>query len=113
MIWNKEYESMPISERKSLQFDRLKHILSYAYDSIPYYQQSFDKAGIKPTDFKQLSDIWEVILEALASGHINGYSRVDTTPGQIGDMTWEEGDDGDIAYVIRADVPIQKQEELT
>jgi len=57
MIWNKEYETMPDNERKKLQFERLLNILNYVYGKVPYYKQSFDKNGIKPSDFKQLSDI--------------------------------------------------------
>ena len=48
---------MPDSERKKLQFDRLKRILTYSYDNVPFYKKSFDNKGIKPSDFKQLSDI--------------------------------------------------------
>jgi len=48
---------MPVSERKILQYDRLKYILGYAYDKIPFYRESFLKAGVKPGDFKQLSDL--------------------------------------------------------
>ncbi len=57
MIWNREYESMTASERRQLQCDRLKHILHYVYDRVPYYQRSFDQMGIKPSDFKKLSDL--------------------------------------------------------
>jgi phenylacetate-CoA ligase len=57
MIWNREYETMPVGERKKLQYERLKHILEYAYDRVPFYQKAFDKAGIKPSDFRKLSDL--------------------------------------------------------
>ncbi|MCE5249503.1 phenylacetate--CoA ligase, partial [bacterium] len=57
MIWNEKYECMSIEERKKLQLERLKFILGYAYERIPFYKQSFDKQGIKPSDLKQLSDL--------------------------------------------------------
>jgi len=57
MIWNREYESMTIPERKRLQYERLKYILNYVYDRVPFYKKKFDEIGIKPSDFKQLSDI--------------------------------------------------------
>ena len=69
MIWNKEYETMPISERKSLQLERLKYILNYAYDRIPFYQDSFNQAGIKPSDFNQLSDISKFPAITFAGSH--------------------------------------------
>ncbi len=48
---------MSISERKQLQFDRMKHILQYVYDRVPFYTRKFDEIGIKPSDYKQLTDI--------------------------------------------------------
>jgi len=56
-MWNKEYEAMPVSERRELQFERLKHVLNYVYENVPFYCKSFDREGIKPSDFKQLSDL--------------------------------------------------------
>lgn len=57
MIWNEHYETMPIKERKTLQLKRLRHALNYAYENVPFYRKSFDSEGVKPSDFKQLSDI--------------------------------------------------------
>jgi phenylacetate-CoA ligase len=57
MIWNREFETMPAGERKKLQEERLRSILAYAYERVPFYRKTFDKAGIKPSDFKKLSDI--------------------------------------------------------
>ncbi len=56
-MWNKQYEAMPIDERRKLQFERLKHILTYVYDRVPFYQRKFDELGVKPADFKKLSDL--------------------------------------------------------
>jgi len=56
-MWNKEYEAMPVKERRELQFERLKHILNYVYENVPFYRKAFDREGIKPSDFKQLSDL--------------------------------------------------------
>jgi phenylacetate-CoA ligase len=57
MIWNEQFECMPQKEKKQLQYDRLKHIIHYVYDNVPFYRQAYDKSGIKPKDFKQISDI--------------------------------------------------------
>lgn len=57
MIWNKEFETMTDSERKKLQFERLKNVINYVYEKIPYYKGSFAKAGVKPSDFKKFSDL--------------------------------------------------------
>jgi len=57
MIWNEQYECMPHKEKKQLQYDRLKYIIQYVYDNVPFYHQAYDKSGIKPKDFKQTSDL--------------------------------------------------------
>jgi phenylacetate-CoA ligase len=57
MIWNKEFETMPVKEREKLQYDRIKHVLNTVYDKVPFYRKTFDKQGIRPSDFKKLSDI--------------------------------------------------------
>ena len=57
MIWNEQYETMSLNERRELQLERLKQILSKVYDRVPFYRQSFDQVGIKPSDLKKLSDL--------------------------------------------------------
>jgi len=57
MIWNEQYECLPSKEKKQLQYDRLKHIIQYVYDNVPFYHQAYEKTGIKPKDFKQLADL--------------------------------------------------------
>ncbi len=48
---------MPDSERRKLQFERLRNVIQYVSEKIPFYQNAFQKKGIKPSDFKQLSDL--------------------------------------------------------
>ena len=53
-------ESIEIASRdeiSALQLKRLKWALKHAYDNVPFYKQSFDKAGVHPDDCKQLSDL--------------------------------------------------------
>ena len=40
-----------------LQFDKLKKIIGWAYDKSLFYHESFKKAGVKPADFKTVTDI--------------------------------------------------------
>ena len=56
-MWNRECETMPVAERRKLQYDRLKHMLNYVYERVPFYHNAFDRKGIKPADFKKLSDL--------------------------------------------------------
>ncbi len=44
-------------EIAALQLDRMKWSLRHAYDNVPFYKASFDKAGVHPDDLKQLSDL--------------------------------------------------------
>src|SRR5580692_11177862 len=41
----------------ALQTRRMAWSLAHAYDNVAHYRQAFDKAGVHPSDFRQLSDI--------------------------------------------------------
>ncbi|HGE70693.1 TPA: phenylacetate--CoA ligase [Candidatus Poribacteria bacterium] len=57
MIWNEKYECMPRKELEELQLSRLKAIIHKVYDRVPFYRESFEKAGFKPSDLKSLDDL--------------------------------------------------------
>ena len=44
-------------EIQALQRKRLAWSLRHAYENVPYYHQSFDRAGVHPSDFRELSDL--------------------------------------------------------
>ena len=44
-------------EIMALQAKRLAWSLKHAYDNVGHYKRVFDKAGVHPSDFKQLSDL--------------------------------------------------------
>ncbi|MDO9561310.1 MAG: phenylacetate--CoA ligase, partial [Bradyrhizobium sp.] len=54
---------MDEAERKSrdeivaLQTRRMVSTLAHAYDNVAHYRKAFDKAGVHPGDFRQLSDL--------------------------------------------------------
>ena len=50
-------ETASEDELRGVQLQRLKWSLQHAYDNIVHYKQSFDAAGIHPSDLKQLSDL--------------------------------------------------------
>lgn len=56
-MWNKKFEQMPDGERKKLQFERLKNTINYVYEKVPFYTKTFQKLGVKPSDFKKITDI--------------------------------------------------------
>jgi hypothetical protein len=53
----KELETLPIDALKNLQFENTKETLKRAYYKSDFYRRRFDKAGVKPEDFKTLEDI--------------------------------------------------------
>lgn len=53
----KKLETMPFDELKKLQFQKTKEILERAYYKSEFYHELFDKAKVKPEDFKKLEDI--------------------------------------------------------
>lgn len=57
MIWNPEHECMNVDSLRALQFARLKNLVERVYNTVPFYKEKLDKAGIKPSDIKCLSDI--------------------------------------------------------
>src|SRR5580693_1735074 len=44
-------------EIMALQTRRLAWSLAHAYDNVGHYRQAFDRAGVHPSDFRQLSDL--------------------------------------------------------
>lgn len=57
MYWNRELETLPIEKLRELQLARLKEVVKYAYERVPFYKRRFDEAGIKPEDIRSLEDI--------------------------------------------------------
>ncbi len=57
MFWNKEVETLPREKLREIQLERLKKVVKYAYEKVPYYRKKFDEAGFKPEDIKTLEDI--------------------------------------------------------
>ncbi|MEV7524335.1 phenylacetate--CoA ligase PaaK [Streptomyces sp. NPDC091371] len=52
-----EGERLGRDELASLQLSRLRATLLRAYEQVPFYRQSFDKAGIHPQDCRSLADL--------------------------------------------------------
>ena len=48
---------MSRDEMSALQLERLKQIVRYAYERVPFYTKKFDEAGLRPEDIRTLEDI--------------------------------------------------------
>jgi len=57
MIWNDDFETLPREAIESLQLKRLQQTVERVYAAVPFYRDSFTKAGIKPADIKSLKDL--------------------------------------------------------
>ena len=57
IIWNKEIECADRETIKKLQLERLKKIVKYCYERVPFYTQKFDEMGLKPEDIQTLEDV--------------------------------------------------------
>lgn len=53
----KDLETLSIDELKSLQLQKTCETLERAYNQSQFYRQRFDKANVKPDDFKTIEDI--------------------------------------------------------
>ncbi|MFD9398542.1 phenylacetate--CoA ligase PaaK [Streptomyces sp. NPDC060011] len=50
-------ESLDAEGLRSLQLERLRASLRHAYENVPFYRESFDKAGLRPDDCRSLADL--------------------------------------------------------
>ena len=57
MIFDKKHETMSVEEMRALQLERLRHIVRYAYDHVPFYKKKYDEAGFDPDSIRTLDDI--------------------------------------------------------
>jgi phenylacetate-CoA ligase len=57
MIWNKEYECLPRKKLEELQLERLKKIVNWVFERIPFYRSLYEKEGINPNKISSLSDL--------------------------------------------------------
>lgn len=55
--FNEEFETLPRVALEALQLKRLQAVVARVYANVPFYQQSFDAAGVKPEAVRSLSDL--------------------------------------------------------
>lgn len=57
MYYQPDIETMSREDLEALQLERLQALVKRVYQKIPFYKESFDKAGINPEDIKSLTDL--------------------------------------------------------
>ncbi|MFJ8357186.1 phenylacetate--CoA ligase PaaK [Streptomyces sp. NPDC093984] len=50
-------ERLDAQALRALQLERLRASLRHAYEHVPFYRESFDKAGVRPEDCRTLADL--------------------------------------------------------
>ena len=50
-------EKASVDELRALQLERLRWSLKHAYEKVPHYRRSFDAAGVRPGDLRDLADL--------------------------------------------------------
>ncbi|MFF6824505.1 phenylacetate--CoA ligase PaaK [Streptomyces longwoodensis] len=50
-------ERLDVEALRALQLERLRASLEHAYANVPFYRESFDKAGVRPEDCRSLGDL--------------------------------------------------------
>ncbi|MCG8620077.1 MAG: phenylacetate--CoA ligase [Desulfobacterales bacterium] len=56
-IFDIDFETMPREGLEAIQLRRLQTTLERIYATVPFYKETYDKAGVKPTDIKSLDDL--------------------------------------------------------
>lgn len=57
VIYNPQAETMPRKGLEQVKLDRLRHIVNYCYENVPFYKRRFDQIGLKPEHIRTLEDI--------------------------------------------------------
>lgn len=57
MYYQPDIETMSREDLEALQLERLQALVKRVYQKIPFYKESFDKAGVNPEAIKSLADL--------------------------------------------------------
>jgi phenylacetate-CoA ligase len=57
VIFEAEFESMPVADLRNLQSERLATLAARVYERVDFYRDRFDEAGTKPGDVSTVDDI--------------------------------------------------------
>jgi len=53
----RDVETYTREQLDEIKLNRLKWVIGWVYDRVPFYRQRFDKIGLKPHHIKTLKDI--------------------------------------------------------
>jgi phenylacetate-CoA ligase len=56
MVWNRDYECMPVEEIQKFQLEKLKETVNWVSEKVPFYQNKLKEMGISADDLKSIED---------------------------------------------------------
>lgn len=59
--WNEYTETMPRERLDVVHLRRIRKLIAYAYEHVPFYRQLYDKAGFRPDDIRSLDDFNAIV----------------------------------------------------
>ncbi len=57
LYFQKDIETMPRKDIEALQLERLRHVVDYCYNNVPFYHKRLSEAGVTADKIKVLSDV--------------------------------------------------------
>ncbi len=57
MLFNPYFETLPLKKLRYLQTERLKKLVAYVYEKVPFYRRQLDERNLKPADIQHIEDI--------------------------------------------------------
>ncbi|MBW1650762.1 MAG: phenylacetate--CoA ligase [Deltaproteobacteria bacterium] len=57
MVWNKEFECMPLEQLQKFQLEKLKKTIGWVAAKIPFYKKKLEKTKVSADDIKSVGDI--------------------------------------------------------
>jgi len=57
MVWNKEFECIPLEKLQKFQLEKLKEAISWVAVKVPFYKKKFEEIGVNVDYIKNIEDI--------------------------------------------------------
>ena len=114
MYANEQMETMEREKLKSLQLERLKKTVNWAYEKSAYYRQIFNRRNVKPDDIQTLEDIQKLPFLNLAALHRTDPLDILTLPlSSVLRFSHDIDSHGEMSKLYTKDDIIQNVEMMT
>jgi phenylacetate-CoA ligase len=57
--WDETWQRMPREQLDAVHLRRIRQLIAYAYERVPFYRRLYDEAGVHPDDIRTLEDFYE------------------------------------------------------